>query len=1081
MERALKAIAAAGDIPIAFSADVVPVQEPISIEARDRELGDVLRSVFQGRPLDLWVTASGQVVVVPTGDRTSPSSRATRLLTATRPEQAAGTITGVVTGSGGRPLAGVSVAVAGTTRGSQTDAQGRYTITGVPAGRRTLRATFAGHGEAVQQVTVTDGQTVRVDIELSPQAVQVEGVVAVGYGTARRRDVTGAVGSVSVDEVQVATTATVGQMLQGRVAGAQVTQNDGTPGGGVSIRVRGTASISAASEPLYVIDGVPVISAGNTRDRRVNPLASLSPNDIASIEVLKDASSTAIYGARGASGVVLVTTKQGQRGQDRFTVESSYGTQSPARYLDVLNGPQFADMVNEARTNIGLSPLYTAAEVARIHAAGPGTDWQRELLREGVPMQDHSITFSGGDARTRYLLSGNFFDQQGIIVGSDFRRLSGRVNLDRTLSDRLQVGTSLNIGNTARNNRGGMEALLRFNPVVGPKLEDGTWRMSSPITHPGSNSVAIAHENLDREANFQVTNNSFADFRIVEGLRLRSSLGLVTRNGRVDFYAPRTSPTGASVLGQGRAETAQTTNLTNDNILSAQRELGPGTLDVTGGFSVQTSRTRTTFSSNEQFVNDLTGVNNLGAGTRPSASTGDSEWALLSVLGRANYNLLDRYLFTVTGRRDGSSRFGANNKWGFFPSAAFAWHVVDEPFMANQSLFSDVKLRLSYGVTGNQEIGLYQSLARLTDAGYGIGGQTAVGFAPAGAAPNPDLKWETTRQANAGLDFGVLGNRVNGSIDVYRSVTDDLLLAVALPSSSGFQSQLRNVGSVRNDGVELMLNTINLQTARFSWNSTLTLAHNRNEVTNLGVAKELANASQGGFGGTGQNVLITVVGQPLGTYFGKKTDGLYQQGDACPLKVLRRNLDCVPGEYRYVDVNGDGRINVNDNVVLGDGQPDLYGGLANNVTAGPLELSAFLQFSYGADVLNQLGIWDRQVNTFSNQRAVALDRWTPTNTNTGVPRANADRPREVYDIHVEDGSFVRLQTVSLGYKVPARLVPGANDVRVYVTGQNVKLWTRYSGYDPEVNSFANDATAPGVDWDPYPRARSYSVGVNLAF
>jgi TonB-linked SusC/RagA family outer membrane protein len=1003
--------------------------------------------------------------------------------------QATGTITGTVTSTDGRPLLGATVGVVGTNRGAQSGPEGRFTITGVPTGSRTVRASFAGYTEASRTTTVAAGQTASVAIQLTIHAVQLEEVVAVGYGTARKKDLTGSVSQVAVADVPVSTTASVGQMLQGRVAGAQVTQNNGAPGGGISIRIRGTGSISATSEPLYVIDGVPAFSAVSGNNAYSNPLAAINPSDIESIQVLKDASSTAIYGARGAAGVVLVTTKRGRRGEDRVTVESTYGWQSPARRLDMLNGPQFAALVNEARTNVGQQPIYSAAQIADINAAGPGTDWQGLVLRN-APMQSHALSFSGGDEKTRYLLSGSYFDQQGTVIASDFKRYSGRVNLDRTLSSKLQVGINLTGSNIDANvqptdnglTSGAVMSALWFNPVVSPRNPDGSWLLNSPVTWPATNPVAVAEENLNRQSSFNAVASTFGEYTFLPGLRLRSSLGLTSTFARNDSYSPRASPSGQASNGTGSILSSQLTNLTNENIATYQRALGPGNVDLTGGFTVQTSRFKSVTAGNSQFVNDLTGVDALGGGTLPSATSNYTQSGLLSYLARANYNLLDRYLFTVTGRADGSSRFGKNNKWGFFPSAAFAWRVIDEGFMQNQSALSDLKLRLSYGVTGNQEIGLYQSLARLSSTSYTVGGNAATGFATASAAPNPDLKWETTRQFNGGLDIAFLDNRVSGSVDVYHSLTDDLLLSVTLPITTGFTTQLKNVGSVKNDGVELSLNTVNVEADHFSWRSTVTMAHNRNEVVSLGIATSLPVADQKGINGqTGQDVMRIIVGEPLGTFVGKKTEGLYQAGDACPLKVRRPTLDCLPGEYRYVDANGDGKIDANDNVILGNGQPYVYGGFSNNFTVGLFELNAFLQFSQGGKVLNAPAINTKNVNTFSNQTVDALNRWTPTNTNTNVPRANADRPRELYDVHIEDGSFVRLQSVSLNFDVPVQYVPRAQRARLYVTGQNLKLWTRYSGFDPEVNSFGADATAPGVDAGAYPKARNWTLGVNLTF
>jgi TonB-linked SusC/RagA family outer membrane protein len=1004
--------------------------------------------------------------------------------------QATGQVTGAVTGDGGRPISGASVSIAGTTRGEQTDAAGRYTITGVPAGAQTVRVTAAGYAEATASVTVVAGQTATANITLTQQAVQLEEVVAVGYGTARRRDVTGAVGSVNVEDVPTNVTSNVGQMIQGRVAGAQVVQNNGAPGGGISIRVRGTNSITANSEPLYVVDGVPAVTGTSSQDPYQNPLSAINPTDIENIEILKDASSTAIYGARGAAGVVLITTKRGRRGENRVTIESSYGTQTAARKISMLNAQQFATLVNEANTVADKSLPYTQAQ---IDAMGAGTNWEDEVLRT-APQQSHTLTFSGGDETTRYVVSGSFFDQEGIVRGSDFKRYSGRVNLDRNIGSKLNIGTNLTVSNTDNNIQPSDESLgnstvmgaLWFNPVSPIRNPDGTYVQNSPVTWPVENPVANADEIFQRRSIFAAIGNVYGEYSLLDNLRVRSTVGITSNFERYRYYAPRTIARGSGSNGTGNEYAGQSFNVVNENTVNYNRELFGNSLDVLGGFTVQTNRFESNSSSNSQFVNDLLGVYGLGSGTRAGASSDYTDWALLSWLGRANYNLQDKYLFTLTGRADGSSRFGENNKWGFFPSAAFAWRAIDEGFMQNQSLFSDLKVRLSYGVTGNQEIGLYNSLARLSTNTYTFGGVGVVGFNTAGAAPNPNLKWETTRQYNAGLDMGWFDNRITASVDAYHSTTDDLLLSVGLPVTTGFTSQLQNIGSVENNGVELALNTLNVERDRFSWRSTLNAAANRNKVTDLGVANEIAGPDKGIGGQTGAgNTVLIRVGEPLGVFQGLPTNGIFQEGDPCYLTgddvVLRSTLDCVPGEYRYVDTNGDGKITSADRVLLGSAQPDWYGGLTNDFTYGPVNVNVFLQGSFGNEVLNAPAINIRNVNTFSNQTADALDRWTPTNTDTDIPRANANRPREIYDVHVEDGSYIRLQSVTVGYTVPENLIPGTNNARIFLTGQNLHVWTKYKGFDPESNSFGGNAASRGIDLGAYPRARTWNLGVNLSF
>ncbi|MDB4884048.1 MAG: TonB-dependent receptor plug [Gemmatimonadetes bacterium] len=1002
---------------------------------------------------------------------------------------AAATISGHVTDAqGNRPLANAQVLVVGTQLRAITNAEGRYSIANVPDGAHTIRAMLIGFAPQSRTVTVS-GNAATVDFALAAQTVQLEAVVTVGYGQQRRQDVTGAVSSVNVSDVPVNVTANVGQMLEGRVAGAQVTQNNGAPGGGLSIHIRGTNSIAANSEPLYVIDGVPAITGTSSNDPYQNPLSSISPNDIENIEVLKDASSTAIYGARGAAGVVLITTKRGQRGRNNVTLDASYGTQTPGKKIAMLNGLQFAQMANEGRANIGAAPFYTDAQLAAIANGGAGTDWQNLVLQD-ARQQSYTLGVTGGDDATRYLLSGGYFDQGGIVIGSAFTRYSGRVNLERNVSKKLTAGTNLTVSNTLNkiqssdNSLGSSTVMgsLWFNPASPVTNPDGTYVLNSPVTWPVENPVANTLGLYQQRSIFNAIGNGFGEYAFTDALKLRSSLGVTAVFDRFRYFAPRTIPAGAASQGSATDNSGENYNIINENTLNYRRQLLGNALDVLGGFTVQKSRGEAVNAGNTRFSNDILGVYGLGSGTLPTASTSYNDWALLSYLGRANYNIADKYLLTVTGRADGSSRFGANNKWGFFPSAAFAWRLIDEGFMKNQSMFSDMKLRLSYGVTGNQEIGLYNSLATLSGNNYAFGGTNVIGYATNTAAPNPDLKWETTRQSNVGLDMGWFNNRITASVDAYRSTTKDLLLSVDLPTQSGFQTQLRNVGSVQNTGLELQLNTVNFASEKFGWRSTLSAAQNANKVLALGVAQQIPYTGDKGISGqTGGAVMVIKVGEPLGSFYGLRTNGLYQEGDACPLTTKRPTIDCIPGEYKYVDTNADGKIDANDRVILGNGQPKWYGGLTNEFNSGPFNMNVFFQGSFGSKILNGPAINTRNVSNLSNQTVDALNRWTPTNTNTNVPRANVNRPRELYDVHVEDGSFIRLQSLSLGYRLPSQFVGGAENARLVVTGQNLHVWTKYTGFDPEVNSFGGDARARGVDLGAYPRARTWNVGLSMSY
>ena len=999
--------------------------------------------------------------------------------------QATGTISGTVTGTGARPIAGAAVAVAGTTRGAQTDAQGRFTITAVPAGARTLRATFAGYAEATRSVTVAAGQTATVTVQLTAQALQLDAVVAIGYGTARRRDVAGAVASVRPAETAVAVpqaSSAVAGALQGKAPGVQVTSNSGAPGAGVTVRVRGSNSIVANAEPLYVIDGLPVTQG--SQGAGTNPLASLDPSDIESMQILKDASQTAIYGARGANGVVLITTKRGARGANTVEVEFNYGQQKISREIEVLNAQEFAQLRNEARVNAGLSPTFNQAALDTLKSY----DYLSPILRT-APQMSTQMTVSGGDERTRYLLGGSYAEQDGILVGTTFNRSGLRLNLDRTINDRFRVGSSLSGTYVLQHQAAGdgtIRTALTYWPNVAIKDAAGNYIRNLDafgVQGLGSNPVATAREQTDDRNQWRGIGNFYGEYDLLSNLTLRSTLGgnfSFTRNAS---YSPRTIQEGFASNGQGSINQASSRELTNENTLQWRGEVGPGNLDVLVGATIQTATSSTNNQSGQNFPSDeyLYNALNLAGPTNRNISSERIDWTLLSQLGRINYNLLGRYIFTVTGRRDGSSRFGANNKWALFPSAAFAWQILDEPFMADQTFFTDMKFRISYGKTGNQAIDEYQSLNRLATEfwSFGRAPAEAPGISPTTSKGNPDLKWETQSQFNVGVDLGFLDNRVTVTADAYQSKTSDLLFNVDLPIQEGYATQLQNVGSVQNRGIELGLNTVNFDGDFFTWSTSFNVSRNRNKVLALteGVESFIPTRTyQGLDGGSG---VIVKVGEPLGSFFGWKSDGLFQVGDAC---YLRAKSECSPGEIKYLDQNGDSIINASDRVILGNGDPDLYGGITSNMAFGPVTLDAFFNFSVGNELANIALAYNGNSKALGNERAdLALNRWTPTNTNTTIPRANTDRAGRFDDRIVNDASFLRLQSLTLGYRLPGDLIPGVNAARVYVAGQNLWLTTKYNGFDPEASSQGGNSIERGIDNGAYPRARSWNVGVNVSF
>jgi TonB-dependent starch-binding outer membrane protein SusC len=1076
LKRAIDQVARQAGLRIAYSGSTVPLDRSVSVRLNDVSVRDALSQLLQGTGAVPVVAESGQILL----SRTAPAVPADGV----RFED--GSIAGTVRSAGGGPVVGATVSVVGTRFGATTDAQGRFAITGVPAGQHTLRVEMLGFAVSNTTVTVQDNQQTTVTVALEVQAIELERVVAIGYGTTTRRDLTGSVAVLGADELKTkaAPTVTLSSTLQGRAPGVQVTTTSGLPGANVRVRVRGTGSITANAEPLYVVDGLPAEQGTGSSNPQNNPLMSLDPNEIESIQILKDASATAIYGARGANGVVLIQTRRGRRGESRVTVETSYGVQRISKEIDVLNAREFMQLTNEARANAGQSQLFTEAQIAEARTF----DYPDMMLRNAL-QTTQAITYSGGDQRLRFLINGNYTKQEGIEIGSDFQRIGVRLNMDTDVSSRFRLGSSLSMTRVDRNaaavengslgnSANGIQAAMQFAPFQAPKDENGNWVKTSPTTEPVPNPVAGATELRDLNTTSRVLGSVNAQFDILPELRVQTTLGGNFQFDKINYYAPRTILAGG-LGGSGFISSTESRDLTSENQLSFRREVGPGDLDLLGGFSVQTFRTESVQGNGSNFPTDATSSFALGTAAQLGVSgSGVSDAAILSYYGRGNYSIADRYLFTFTGRYDGSSRFGANNKWAFFPSAAVAWRISDEPFLRDRNLFSDLKLRLSYGQVGNQAVGAYQSLSSLGVAWYSFGTTEVPALAPGGTMPNPDLRWEQKTELNVGLDAGFFGNRLTFSADAYNATTDDLLLSVTVPSTTGFGNQVRNIGSVRNRGLELSLNTVNVDRPKFSWRTSLSIAGNRNKVADLGEATQIfVSPRTGNFFAPSQTHVVRV-GEPLGAIIGYKVLGLWQQGDTC---TLTATVQCTPGEFKILDRDTSGVIEAADRVILGHAEPDFYGGINNSFTYGPFSLDAFINFSYGNEIINAGNAYGSLVIMQLNERKTALDRWTPANTGTTVPRANASRPRRLYSTLVEDGSYIRLQAVTLGYELPARLLRGAESARLFLTGQNLWIATDYSGFDPDVNSSGGDARIGGIDIGAYPRTRTWNVGLSITF
>lgn len=993
------------------------------------------------------------------------------------------TVSGSITdASTGESLIGVNVLETGTTNGTITDVNGYYTIT--VAEKASLKFTYIGYLSTTKQLN----GAVTLDVALESDVSILDEVVVVGYGSQRKSDLTGSLSSVSEEQLKAVPVTGLDQALQGRAAGVYVTQNDGAPGGALSIRIRGIGSTLTA-EPLYVIDGVPIVNdnqgssatfgALDGGGQASNALNTINPNDVERIEVLKDASATAIYGARAANGVVLITTKRGAAGKSQISLDSYVGASQVLRKLDVMNLREYAKYFGE----INGAQL---EEFERPELLGDGTDWQDAVFRTGIN-QNHQLSISGGNKSTQFAISGGFTDTKGIVVGSDFQRYSARVNLDHHINDRLDIGGSITVAQTNErivindNSAGVIFTALLTPPSAPVRNADGSFAApQDEIDLQFDNPVARALETINDNARTRVLSNAYFSAKLFDGLTYRTELGTdLNFSDQLVFYPSTDRGNFSNTISTLNTSRNQSTFWINKHLLTYDSNIGASSkISTLLGFEAQAgSYEFISASRNGLPNNELTQIN-LGDAGQATNGGGAGHNSLISWFGRVNYTLLERYLFTATGRIDGSSRFGPNNRYGFFPSAAVAWRISEEPFFKEIETISNFKVRLGIGAVGNQEIGLYSYLANVQGFNVVRGDQLSTAFGPSNIA-NPNVRWESSVQANFGVDLGLYQGRITFTGDIYRKIADGMLLPAVLPTSAGgFQAPFVNIGRIVNDGLELGLNTVNL-TGAFSWSTDINASFNRNVVESLGSTGSLIGVIQR------LPVTRTEEGRAISEFFGYRTAGIFQTlAEIAEAPV--QSPDTRPGDFRFEDLNNDGVINEEDQTFLGNPVPDFTANLNNTFGYKGIELSFLIQGVFGNEILNLLdrnllGLTDQ-----NNQRVEALDRFTATNPSTTIPRANFSDPndnRRISDRYIEDGSFVRLRNVTLGYQLQNAFIKKINltSAKVYVSGQNLLTFTNYSGYDPEVGSFNQNPLINGVDNGRYPSARSLTVGFNANF
>ena len=939
-------------------------------------------------------------------------------------------------------------------------------------------------------------------------------VVVIGYGSVKKKDLTGSVSKVNLEELNKAPVRSFDEALAGRIAGVQVSSADGQPGASVTISIRGNNSLTQDNSPLYVIDGFPIENPNNN---------IINPADIETMEILKDASATAIYGARGANGVIIITTKKGKIGAPVITFDTYYGTQKDTKKMALMDPYNFIKYQSELNPIATANTFFTNGKTLDSYKNAKGIDWQGLLFRT-APIQNYNLSITGGTVATKYVISGSAISQQGTIINSGYTRYQGRIVLDQTINDKAKVGVNINYSNLVANggstttttayngnSRGALYSVWGYRPISGDStnfsLLNSLFDTSIVLTNDYRGNPII---NLSNVLNKKTTNalvaNVYADYAITPGLRLRITGGLNRTQLRTDaFYNLNTvqgnplSPVGANGPN-GSVIYANTNNWVNENTLTYNKQINQDNqVNLLAGATFQGTTYDSYGFAAIQVPNDQLGLSDLGEGIAQSVSSSGTSNTLASFLSRANYTYQSKYLFTASFRADGSSKFASANRWSYFPSAAFAWKLSSEEFAKSWTWLSDAKLRTSYGVTGNNRVGdfVYQyTISSPVSAIYEFNNSPSRSSIP-NALGNSNLKWETTHQADIGLDASFFNQRIDITTDYYNKNTKNLLLYAALPTSMGFSYDYKNIGQVQNRGFEFSINTINIKTANFSWLSSFNISFNQSKVIALTQNQETLLSSIGFDQNYTSPLYMAKIGEPISQIIGYKWDGVYQLKDFNQVAgkyVLKDNVPnngnlrttIQPGDIKYRDINGDGIVDNNDITVIGNPYPKHVGGFNNAFRYKGFDLSFFFQWSYGNDVvnLNKLIFDGNQLNIVNlNQFASFENRWSVNNQNTNINRTLGGGPKGVYSSRiVEDGSYLRFKTLQIGYNMPVNKLKrlGIKTLRFYASGQNLYTWTRYSGMDPEVSSYQTTLT-PGSDYSSYPRSRTITIGVNLSF
>lgn len=1031
--------------------------------------------------------------------------------------QEADVVHGRITGSDDSSLPGVNVVIKGTTQGVISDFDGNYSIA---VQNRPTALVFSFIGYQSKEIAV-DKQTV-INVVLDEDVKKIDEVVIVGYGTQKKKDLTGSISRVKGDDLVQASSSSFDQMLQGKVAGVQISQSTGSPGGNANVLIRGVSSITGGTQPLYVVDGFPISTGGEGSNmmtfgdatyssagmvknvqNRINPLSSINPSDIESIEILKDASATAIYGSRGSNGVIIITTKRGSSNKSKISVDVSCGVQEVAHKLDMMNAQEYAQMVAEGRDNAYVygggkatdpNSMRPTSQQVRPEFRNPSsitqnTDWQDVIFRT-APVTNYQVSASGGNEKTKYLISGGYFDQTGVILTSDFQRFNVRSNIDVMISEKLKLGSSISGSYSTGgfpNTEGhyGTGAVLTMANAISPTVPvydaqgnpyfnqadvtDGMGFLVSPL-------VALKEFSDKRKVSSVLVNN-FLEYKIMDGLTFKTSVGInygtnvikLWKSSKVPYYATLKSLATAGVTK------TETMNWLNENTLSYKHVFNKKhSFDALFGFTAQKDSYDRLSAGASNFPTDY--VTYLSAGVVNSGTHFVSEWSMMSLMSRINYSYDGKYLFTATVRKDGSSKFGSNNKWGTFPSFSFGYNVTEEKFMKSLTFISNLKLRAGYGISGNNQIGNYTHIGLLSSVNYVENSTVNPGLVPSNMSNN-NLTWEKSAQVNLGMDLGLLKDRISLTADVYKDNKTDLLLAVQLPAASGFYSSMQNVGDVENKGIEIGLQTINLKSKNFEWTSSFTISHNENKVVKLATqgARIYNSANQ-----------VTQVGSPIASFYLMNQTGIFQNAAEIASSPLQ-SPKVVPGDMKFEDITGDGKINASDKKIVGSPWPDYVWGFDNKFTYRDFTLNVSLNGSHGAETYFMGGEVIFGITGVQNQLALANNRWRSESQPGDGMTPRSIRNNYAYGFGTGtsrllfDSSFARIKNINLAYNVPKTLISrlSITGLSVYVDVANAFTFTKYPGYDPESSTTGDNLTSSGVDYMTYPLARTFTFGIKL--